>query len=86
MLKAAHSKLANSNAAIHSFIHYGDLYSTPSRLLLRSAPDPCAAKEKSFEARVKCVRKFRFDSSKCFIFKGDSFEGGSFKVGTFKRN
>ena len=42
---------------IHSFIHYGDLYSAPSRLLLRSAPDPCTAKEKSFESRVKCVRK-----------------------------
>jgi len=43
---------------IHSFIiHYGDLYSASSRLLLRSAPDPCTAKEKSFEARVKCVRK-----------------------------
>src|SRR6218665_614708 len=40
----------------HSFIHYGDLYSAPSRLL-RSAPDPCTAKEKSFEARVVCVRK-----------------------------
>src|SRR6218665_3237299 len=40
-----------------SFIHYGDLYSAHSRLLLRSAPDPCTAKEKSFEARVKCVRK-----------------------------
>src|SRR6218665_1756100 len=38
----------------HSFIHYGDLYSAPSRLLLRSAPDPCTAKEKSFKARVKC--------------------------------
>src|SRR6218665_1700630 len=38
----------------HSFIHYGDLYSAPSRLL-RSAPDPCTAKEKSFEARVKCI-------------------------------
>src|SRR6218665_3755598 len=34
---------------IHSFIHYGDLYSVPSRLLLRSAPDPCTAKKKSFE-------------------------------------
>src|SRR6218665_610585 len=44
-------------AFIHSFIHYGDLYSAPSRLLLRSAPDPCTAKEKSFEARVKFVRK-----------------------------
>src|SRR6218665_3475591 len=40
-----------------SFIHYGDLYSAPSRLLRRSAPDHCTAKEKSFEARVKCVRK-----------------------------
>jgi len=41
----------------HSFIHYGDLYSAPSRLLLRSAPNPCAAKKKSFEARVECARK-----------------------------
>src|SRR6218665_856200 len=40
-----------------SFIHYGDLYSASSRLLCRSAPDPCMAKKKSFEARVKCVRK-----------------------------
>src|SRR6218665_662805 len=39
------------------FIHYGDLYSAPSRLLLRSAPDPCTAKKKSFEARIECVRK-----------------------------
>src|SRR6218665_139700 len=41
----------------NSFIHYGDLYSAPSRLLLRSAPDPCTAKKKSFETRVECVRK-----------------------------
>ena len=39
------------------FIHYGDLYSAPSRLLLRSAPDTCTAKKKSFETRVECVRK-----------------------------
>src|SRR6218665_1926543 len=39
------------------FIHYGDLYSAPSMLLLRSAPDPCTAKKKSFETRVECVRK-----------------------------
>ena len=44
----------------YSFIHYGDLYSAPSRLLLsnqKSAPDPCTAKKKSFETRVECVRK-----------------------------
>src|SRR6218665_1962168 len=41
----------------YSFIHYGDLYSAPSRLLLRSAPNPCTAKKKSFETRVECVRK-----------------------------
>jgi len=29
---------------LSSFIHYGDLYSAPSTLLLRSAPDPCTAK------------------------------------------
>ena len=41
---------------IYSFIT--EIYIAPlSRLLLRSAPDPCTAKEKSFEARVKCVRK-----------------------------
>src|SRR5688572_22336973 len=28
---------------IHSFIHYKDLYSAPSRLLLRSTPDPSTA-------------------------------------------
>src|SRR6218665_2054746 len=44
-------------AFIHSFIHYGNLYSAPSRLLLRSAPHPCTAKKKSFETRVECVRK-----------------------------
>src|SRR6218665_946501 len=42
---------------VHSFIHYGDLYSAPSKLLLRSAPDLCTAKKKSFESRVECVRK-----------------------------
>src|SRR6218665_1824712 len=30
---------------LHSFIHYEDLYSASSRLLLRSAPDPCTAKK-----------------------------------------
>src|SRR6218665_2163986 len=40
-----------------SFIHYGDLYSASSRLLLRSAPNPCTAKKKNFEAGVECVRK-----------------------------
>src|SRR6218665_3364602 len=43
------------NVYFHSFIHYGDLYSAPSRLLLRSDPDPCTAKKKSFETRVECV-------------------------------
>src|SRR6218665_55975 len=42
---------------IHSFIHYGDLYSAPARLLLRSAPNSCTAEKKSFETRVECVRK-----------------------------
>jgi len=32
----------------YSFIHYGDLYSASTRLLLRSAPDPCTAKKNSF--------------------------------------
>src|SRR6218665_3440160 len=40
---------------IHSFIHYMDLYSASSRLLLRSAPDSSTAKRNSFKARVQCV-------------------------------
>jgi len=31
-----------------SFIHYGNLYSTSSRLLRRSATNPCTAKKKQF--------------------------------------
>src|SRR6218665_2191146 len=53
---------------IHSFIHYRDLYSAPSRLLLRSAPDPCTAKKKSFETRVECVRK---NGGENFLEKGN---------------
>src|SRR5688572_25641813 len=32
--------------AFHSFIHYDNLHSTPSRNLLRSAPSPATTKEK----------------------------------------
>jgi len=39
------------------YVHYGDLYSAPSRLLIRSAPDPCTAKQKSFEARVNARQR-----------------------------
>src|SRR6218665_605410 len=39
-----------------SFIHYGNSYSASSRLLLRSAPDPCTAKYNSFGGRIECVR------------------------------
>ena len=48
---------------IHSFIHFQDLYSASSRLLLRSAPDPCTAKKNSFEARVECVTNNPGDQS-----------------------
>src|SRR6218665_3334137 len=51
------NKETNCNGYTNSFIHYRDLYSASSRLLFRSAPDPCTAKRKSFEARVECVRK-----------------------------
>src|SRR6218665_412437 len=54
-----------SSAFIHSFIHYWNLYSASSSLLLRSAPDPCTAKKKSFEARVECVRKNPGEQSLC---------------------
>src|SRR6218665_3863908 len=47
-----------------SFIHYEDLYSAPSRLLLRSAPDPCTAKEKSFEAR-ECANQMKTTRRHC---------------------
>src|SRR6218665_1554707 len=40
-----------------SFIHYGDVYSACSRLLLRRAPDHCTAKKNSLNARVEFVRK-----------------------------
>src|SRR6218665_3637006 len=42
------------NSFIHSFIHYVDLYSASSRLLLRSAPDYSMAKKNSLKARVEC--------------------------------
>ena len=54
----------NSNLSVSEFskrqcnniiIHYGGLCSASSRLLLRSAPDPCTAIKESFEARVECV-------------------------------
>src|SRR6218665_651029 len=48
----------------YSFIHYGDLYSASSRLLFRSAPDPCMAKENSFKARVECIRMNSGEQSK----------------------
>ena len=37
------------------FIHYEDLYSGSSRLLLKSAPDPSTANKNSFKATVECV-------------------------------
>src|SRR6218665_160983 len=54
---ALHSYACQAQKCTYSFIHYGDLYSAPSRLLLRSAPDPCTTKKKSFEAGVECMRK-----------------------------
>jgi len=42
-------------AQLHSFIHYVNLYSASSRVLLRSAPDSSMAKKSSFKARVECV-------------------------------
>src|SRR6218665_1041202 len=45
---------------IHSFIHYGDLYNASSRLILRSAPDPCTAKRSSFQDDMNydiCIRE-----------------------------
>src|SRR6218665_3164276 len=50
---------------IHSFIHYMDLYSTSSRLLLRSAPDSSTAKKSSITARVEFVRLNPGEQSQC---------------------
>src|SRR6218665_2217438 len=65
------------------FIHYGDLYSAPSRLLLRSAPDPCTTKKKSFETRVECVRKnLIFLTSTCGVFRTSVFRASIILLGT----
>src|SRR6218665_1924710 len=40
----------------NTFIHYVDLYSASSRLLIRSAPDSSMAKKSSFKARAECIR------------------------------
>jgi len=37
------------------FNHYIDLYISPSRLLLRSAPKPSIAKINSFEVRIEHI-------------------------------
>src|SRR6218665_628241 len=50
---------------LSSFIHYGDLYSASSRLLLRSAPNPCMAKKNNFQARVECFGKNPGEQSLC---------------------
>src|SRR6218665_3044013 len=58
LLLKLHAAPVNSEAMtkLCSFFHYGDLYSAFSRLLLRSASDPCTAKKNGFQARVECVR------------------------------
>src|SRR6218665_2434322 len=52
------------HSSIHSFIHYEDLYSAFSRLLLRSAPDLCTAKKNSFKVRVEYARMNPGEQSK----------------------
>src|SRR6218665_619647 len=47
---------------IHSFIHYENLYSASSRLLLRSI---LARLKRSFKARVECVGKYPGEQSLC---------------------
>src|SRR6218665_1366088 len=50
---------------MHSFIHYVGLYSTSSRLPLKSTPDPSTAKKSSFKARVECVGANPGEKSQC---------------------
>src|SRR6218665_104288 len=57
--------LSSSQSLIYLFIHYGDLYSASSRLLLKNAPDPCTTIKDSFQARVECARKNPGEQSKC---------------------
>ena len=54
-----HSTFCSSELKARSLIHYEVLYSAPSRLLLRSAPDPSTAEKDSFEASIE---RFRVDS------------------------
>ena len=56
----------------HVFVRYSYsffteiiFYSGSSRLLLRSTPDPCTAKNDSFQARVKCAGKNPGEQSLC---------------------
>src|SRR6218665_2161197 len=42
----------DSEYRIHSFIHYMNLYSASSRLLIRSAPDSSTAKRISFHSFI----------------------------------
>ena len=49
------------------FIHYRDLYSASSKLLLRSASDLCMAKKSSFQVIVECFGKNPGDQSLCYI-------------------
>src|SRR6218665_3670019 len=65
----------------YSSIHYGDLYSAPSRLLLRSAPDPCTAKEKSFEAKSKMCQKESWGA----VIAPKEAHSSMFKSGVFSR-
>jgi len=60
-----------------SFIHYGDLYSASSRLLLRSATDPCTAKRNSFKARVIVIVNSRFQDRQKSEVAGTSLFTGT---------
>jgi len=53
-----------------SFIHYEDLYSASSGLLLQSVPDLCMAKTNSFKTTVECIRMKPWELSPtdvCFL-------------------
>jgi len=65
----------------NSLIHYGNLYSASSRLLLRSAPDSCTAKEQQFWgwSRMWTLRSNRCANGSPFYAEGPTTEIAKFR-------
>src|SRR6218665_1678671 len=55
-LNIARTNQDMGKSEFNSFIHYRYLYSTLSRLLLKSTPNPSIAKKGQFQVRTECIR------------------------------